>query len=156
MKSMPVIEGLSNDDMTKYKNFVNDLNNFTLSYNKYIQDCNANNNTCTGVDNSDVKVKLNTLGVNSDGTLNPNGSLVNFQQVVNNNQITGNTFELNNELLKKRSELKSDIQILTDVENSIEGDYITKMKSSFYTNTLTYVGLACIIYYTFHQISSSK
>lgn len=154
--SVPVIQGLSYNDMNKYKKFVEDINNFTLSYNKYIDACVANNNTCDGIDTADVKSKLKSFGVNPDGSLDSSGSLVNFKQIVDNNVPKENTFDLNNQLLKKRIEFKNEVQILTDANNSIEGDNITKMKATFYTNMLLYVGLGCVIYYSFHQITSSK
>jgi hypothetical protein len=155
MGSIPVLKDLSSDDINKYNIFVEDINNFTLSYNNYINACVANS-TCDGIDSADVESKLKSFGVNPDGSLDQSGSLANYKQIVDKNLPKGNTFDLNNQLLEKRIELKNEVQILTDVNNSIEGDNITKMKATFYTNILLYVGLGCVMYYSFHQITSSK
>jgi hypothetical protein len=153
---MPFIEGLTNNDLSLYNNFVNQLQSFVLSYQSYISACKANNNTCVGVDSSDVVNKLNSLGINTDGSLDKNGSLAKYQDMINKNPVNGDTVSMNDELLKKKAQVKKETEILTNLDSSIEGDYKTKMNASYYTNTILYVALACFIYFSFYKISSAK
>jgi len=146
MKSMPIIEGLTNDELTTYNTFATQLDDFVATYQSYISACNRNNNTCIGVDASQIRTKLAALNV----------TLEKYQNVVKSHKETRDTLALNQELINIRAKTQEDTQILTDIENSIQGDQIIKQKSAHYTNAMLYVGLASVLYFTFYQISSAK
>ena len=76
--------------------------------------------------------------------------------MVKTHKETRDTLSLNQKLMNVRAKMQEDKQILTDVENSIESDYIDKQKSSHYTSAMLYIGLASVMYFTFYQISSGK
>jgi hypothetical protein len=153
---MPTIEGLTNDDLSAYNTFALQLDDFVATYQRYISACNKNNNTCVGVNSAEVTNKLRLIGVNPDGSLDPDGSLAKYKQIINSHQTTDDTVKRNKKLQQMRAETQQNTEILTDLENSIEGDYVIKQASSHYYNAILYVGLACTIYFTFYQISSAK
>lgn len=150
MISIPVIEGLNNDELSTYKNFAYQINDFAVNYNNYINACNeGNNNSCDIIRN-----KLTALGIASNGDIDQNGSLATYKNIVNDHPVYEDTIALNKNLQKKKAELDENTKILTDLDNSIEGDYTAKLKSSFNTSTILYVTLACAIYFSFFKISS--
>jgi hypothetical protein len=150
MKSIPVIEGLDNSELSTYKNFASKLHDFAVNYNNYINECNGGNNTSCDI----IRSKLSALGIASNGDIDPNGALASYQNMINRHPVNDDTLVLNKNLQKKKAELNENTKILTDLDNSIEGDHTAKMKSSFNTNTILYVSLACAIYFTFFKISS--
>jgi hypothetical protein len=150
MKSIPVIEGLTSDEKSLYKNFASQLDDFAVNYNNYINACNGGDNESCNI----IRNKLNKMGITNDGDIDANGTLASYQKMSNSHRVSEDTLNLNKILQKKKAELDENTKILTDLDNSIEGDHVSKMNSSFYTTTVLYVSLACIIYFSFYKISS--
>jgi hypothetical protein len=156
---MPTIEGLTTNEVQSYTDLQKDIADFLTSYQAYIQACNSDNNNCKNVSTSDIDQKMVKLGINEDGTLVASGSLAKFKNIVNdpshihaNDDVTA----MNAQLQKYRAEAREDNKILTDLNNSVEGDFVTKQNSHYYYNTIIYIGLASVLYFSFYQISSSK
>lgn len=150
MKSIPVIEGLTSDEKSLHKNFASQLDDFAINYNNYITACNGGDNASCDI----IRNKLNRMGITNDGDIDPNGTLASYQNMTNRHRVSEDTLTLNKILQKKKAELNENTKILTDLDNSIEGDYVSKINSSFYTNTVIYITLACAIYFSFYKISS--
>jgi hypothetical protein len=159
MKSIPIIEGLTQNTMDDYNQLLSDLNSFSVSYMNYISQC--TDNDCSQVPPSylsDLQSKLNNLGTFPNQPNAVSGSLTKFYTDVSNNyqQAATDPVALNKVLQQTRNQVNSEKQMLTDVQNSVAGDSYLKQRSSYYMNAALCVGAGCLLYYTFHQISTTK
>jgi hypothetical protein len=150
MTSIAVIKGLTSDEKLLYTNFAAQLDDFAVNYNNYITACNKGDNASCNI----IRNKLNAMGITNNGDIDTNGTLASYQNISNRNRVSQDTLSLNKNLQKKKAELDENTKILNDLDNSIEGDHVSKMNSSFYTNTVVYISLACVIYFSFYKISS--
>jgi hypothetical protein len=158
MNSLPIIEGLSQDDATK--TLLDDIQNFNSSYERYTACNNSSKNPSNAVlkcASSEMSPDAVTAAYNK--LVSTTGSFAQFQTAMQTQSgpeaIDKNTKIMdyyNSKIVKPRKELEEKMLIMKDVDKSVEKDYSIKYDSTMVTNTLVTITVSCVLYYVFMHI----
>jgi hypothetical protein len=161
MYSLPIIEGLSQDDATMQ--LLSDIKSFNSAYQKYTSCNSATINPSNSVLNCNAsELSPDTVTAAYNKLVSSTGSFTQFQAVMkpstdnSNIDIDKNAKIMdyyNAKVVQPRGELEEKMQILKDTENSVEKDYSIKYDSTMVTNTLVTITASCMLFYVFLHIN---